>query len=308
MNEAKPMARRINALLSLAIAFAAWVFVIYNFNPVKAVTYKDVPITYVGEEELALRGYAVSGSGTDTVDVTLNINRTNFNRITSEDITVQADVTSAKEGDNGISLTFTPPEDTTLVRASTSTISVKVSECTSKEVDLAVSYDPSAGVSSDTEPVPDSVGAGRVTVYGTKGTLKKVKCATLMLPAPESESSETHTVIPVAINDEGAVVSHVVIRPGEVTATAHKGVVKTVLLNVVVRDDSGVKKTYKTVKRVNIKGSEAALKKILSVNTEEINLTYIDKGTELPFTVELPEGVYLSSKSTGETLKVKLSK
>ncbi len=40
---------KLNIVISILVSFVAWVFVVYNFSPMKSVTYTDIPITYVGE-------------------------------------------------------------------------------------------------------------------------------------------------------------------------------------------------------------------------------------------------------------------
>ena len=115
---------KLNIVISIVIAFTAWVYVVYNYSPMKEVTYYDVPIKYIGEDSLEYMGLQVGESSNDTIDVTLNIDRKNYKEISATDIFVAADVSSAVQGDNGISLDVTPPGNATVEKTSISTITV----------------------------------------------------------------------------------------------------------------------------------------------------------------------------------------
>lgn len=127
---------RLNIIISLVIAFAAWVYVVYNFAPMKEVTYYNVPIDYVGEETLEYRGYQLEEALEKKIDVTLKIRRIDFTKISEDSIEVRADVSEAVEGNNGISLEVIPPEESYAVSTSTKSVSVKVGQfSTDKEKD-----------------------------------------------------------------------------------------------------------------------------------------------------------------------------
>lgn len=129
MNEnRKSTINKLNIVISLVIAFAAWVYVVYNFAPMKEVTYYNVPINYVGEETLEYRGYQLEEAKEKNVDVTLKIRRIDFTKISENSIEVRADVSEAVEGNNGISLEIIPPEESYAVSTSTKSVSVKVGQ------------------------------------------------------------------------------------------------------------------------------------------------------------------------------------
>ena len=127
-NNHKSAINKLNIVISILIAFASWVYVVYSFEPMKDVTYANIPVSYVGEENLEYQGLKLKDTGEKTVDVVLSIKRTDYSKITNDDIQVVADVSDAIEGNNGISLDVLTPEGSTLQKISTKSVSVKVGE------------------------------------------------------------------------------------------------------------------------------------------------------------------------------------
>ena len=72
-------------ILAFLVAVGAWVFVVYNYEPMTDITYAEVPVTLSGGEALADRGLAVSDTNISGVTVTLNQKRTDAGRIDKED-------------------------------------------------------------------------------------------------------------------------------------------------------------------------------------------------------------------------------
>lgn len=127
-NNHRSAINKLNIVISIIIAFASWVYVVYNFAPMKDVTYTNIPVSYVGEESLEYQGLKLKDVEEKTVDVVLSIRRTDYSKITNDDIQVVADVSDAIEGNNGISLDVLTPEGSTLQKISTKSVSVKVGE------------------------------------------------------------------------------------------------------------------------------------------------------------------------------------
>ena len=75
----------VNTILALLVSMAAWVFVVYNYDPMTKEKYSGIPITYTGLENLANRGYAVAETNHERVDVTLEQRRIDTGNISSDD-------------------------------------------------------------------------------------------------------------------------------------------------------------------------------------------------------------------------------
>ena len=124
----KSVINKLNIIISIIVAFAAWVYVVYNFAPMKDVSYTSIPVSYVGEETLEYQGLELKQMGEKSVDVVLSIRRIDYNKITNDDIQIIADVSEAIEGNNGISLNVITPDGSSLQKISTKSVSVEVGE------------------------------------------------------------------------------------------------------------------------------------------------------------------------------------
>ena len=118
----------LNIIIAIVVAIGGWIYVVYNNDPMTEVRYKDIPISFVGEHDLANRGLGISQISTETIDVTLKQKRIETSQITADDITVIADVSDAAEGENGISLQISGPSGTQVAEAERRAISVDVEE------------------------------------------------------------------------------------------------------------------------------------------------------------------------------------
>ena len=127
-NKSRSTVNKINIVISIIIAFASWIYVVYYFTPMKDVTYKDIPINFVGVEELEYQGLEVKNTEEKTIEIDLSIRRTDYTKIKNEDIQVNADVSKAIEGNNGISLDIITPDGSIIKKISTKSVSVEVGE------------------------------------------------------------------------------------------------------------------------------------------------------------------------------------
>lgn len=302
-NERSKMVR-INIVLSIVVAFIAWVFIVYNYSPMKNVTYKSIPIDFIGEDSLVRSGYGISNASQDFVDVTLSINRTRFNKISVDDIQVTADVSDAAEGSNGINLDVIAPADTAVIKSSVSMITVSVAAASNKDVDVTATYTDST---DDTiEPVLSNMSYNRVSVYGTAENLEKVRYAALRLSVAElSSDSKSFVGTPVALDENGQTVKHIVVFPNEISFNAIAGSTKTVKLIVPIRNSSHDRNIeFEVPESVTIKGSAQLLKPITSIEAETVDVSQISEDISIPLAFNLPEGISVARKSIGAAIKV----
>ena len=299
-------ARRINLLMSIIIAFAAWFYVVYNYCPTKEVVYQDVPIVYDGEDILAAEGLAINESSDEAISVTLSIRRADYGDVSADSISVVADVSEAVEGENGISLNITPPAGSTLSEASKTAISIDVQGCESKTVSVAVVYGDVGEVQG--EPAAYDMSAEAVEISGTAENLEKVKNAVIKLKmADVSEELKAFSAEPIAIDDENCEVKHISIYPNAITFDAVSGVTKRVPIKYNIVDDSDLNKEYEAPGKVTIKGPAEILDAIDSIETEEIDITDISENSEIAISFVLPEGTNIAQTSMGLKMKIKIA-
>ena len=307
----------LNIIIAIVVAIGGWIYVVYNNDPMTEVRYKDIPISFVGEHDLANRGLGISQISTETIDVTLNQKRIETSQITADDITVIADVSDAAEGENGISLQISGPSGTQVAEAERRAISVNVEESDTVEKQIFVEYrDDPEGL----EPVTSNMTSTRATVMGAASEVERVdKVVALISHSDTSNRVWNFTTGLTALDEDGDEIEHLVIYPDEINFKAYTGVKKTVQLNVVTEEkkssedtdeeeSDGYKRTYSAPDTIVIKGSEDVVSKIDSISTELIDINNMYESQEVELTYDLPEGVHLAYESEGLVMKVKVTK
>jgi YbbR domain-containing protein len=296
------------SIISLLIAIAAWVFVVYNYDPMTEVRYKDVPIQFEGEAALAERGYAVAETSQDSIYVDLNQRRIATNKLSAEDIDVVADVSNAVIGDNGISLLIYSPDSTTVSGYETRSISVKVEDAASRDMEIDVEYKDAED--TGVEPIVTEMSSSVVRVIAAESVIDKVdKVVSYLAYNDVIEKNRSFTTELVAIDKMGEILPHVLIYPGEITYKASAGTTKSVKLVVNFKDDedSSYERTYTAPETILIKGPEDAVGKISKIETTEIDARYLYEDTELELEYVLPEGIVIANADAGKKIRIKVA-
>ena len=82
-----------SALLSLAIAFGMWLYVITTVSPGFSGPVSDIPVVFEGEYTLNERGLMITEGLNATVDLTISGNRSDVIKVDRNNITVKVDLT-----------------------------------------------------------------------------------------------------------------------------------------------------------------------------------------------------------------------
>ena len=294
---------------AVLIAFVAWMFVVYNYEPNIKVVYTEVPIRYVGEDALANKGYGVVSSDTQEITVTLNQKRVDTPNITAESISVVADVSEASEGENTIPLTISSPLDSSVVESSLRAISVRTEEI--DRIDLPVYVEFADSEAGESEPVVSNLTSETVTVVGAASKIGSVDRAVAYIDLEDTaDGQRTFTRQLTAVDREGNAVPHMVMYPDRVNFSAFTGVTKTVPVNIVAVDnsDDSYTRTCTGPESVTIKGAWEDVSAIDSIQTQELDLSRIYEDTELEVKYDLPEDVYLCNSVKPGTIKVTVTK
>lgn len=283
----------INIILALLVSMAAWVFVVYNYDPMTKEKYSGIPITYTGLETLANRGYAVAETNHERVDVTLEQKRIDTGNIGSEDISVTADVSQLSSGQNTVALHVEGPEDTSVSDISLKTVTIEIESSDSEDMEISVEY-PAASAEDDAEPIVEELSETEATVIATSDRLARVdRVAAVIDPNDLNDKLKPLTVDLAALDAEGNRVLNVVVYPQSVSFKAAAGYVREVRLVVPVKDDSddNYERTHTVRNTIVIKGSKDLVNKTGSITADEIDISQYYEDAEIPLTFELPDGI-----------------
>ena len=298
----------INIILALLVSMAAWVFVVYNYDPMTREKYSGIPITYTGLETLANRGYAVAETNHERVDVTLEQKRIDTGNIGSEDISVTADVSQLSSGQNTVALHVEGPEDTSVSDISLKTVTIEIESSDSEDMEISVEY-PAASAEDDAEPIVEELSETEATVIATSDRLARVdRVAAVIDPNDLNDKLKPLTVDLAALDAEGNRVLNVVVYPQSVSFKAAAGYVREVRLVVPVKDDSddNYERTHTVRNTIVIKGSKDLVNKTGSITADEIDISQYYEDAEIPLTFELPDGIYLEEGYEAPVLKLKV--
>lgn len=148
----------ITALLSLAVAFGLWLYVVTFVSPGSENTYYNIPVILQNEGDLEERGLMVTTENIPTVSLRLSGNRVDLQKLNSSNISVYVDLSKLSKSDEPLSYDVVYPGDVpnnaiTILKRTPDTIKLKVEERASKTVKLQPVYNGSqeTGFSADKE-------------------------------------------------------------------------------------------------------------------------------------------------------------
>lgn len=303
----KKRVNKLNLILSVIIAFAAWVYVVYNINPTMTRTYKDIPVKFTNESVLEKNDLAVKSTSFDTVDVTISAKRSVLDYIEDGDILANVDLADAGKGKNVIALSITVPNNATLKKQSQKKITVNVEDRETKTVEAVAVFD--GNKDNDTEPLVTQQSTEEVKVSGAKSLISRVTSAKLTLDQTKVTGKEhTFSVKPVAVDSSGNVVKFMKVKPGRVSVTAVNSTTKKVKLiaNVSNPTDDNYTRTYDAPSSIMIKGLSKDLKGITSIETNTIDISGITSSQDVAMSYVLPNGIKIANASLGLKLSVKV--
>lgn len=294
----------LTALFSLAVAFGLWLYVITVVSPGSEATFYNIPVVFQGEGELTNRGLMIASEDIPTVTLKIAGNRSDLNNLNSSNITVIADVSKIWEaGTATLDYTVSYPgnirEDSmAIISKNPGKIELNVEERVNKTVNVVVDYMGSVpeGFICDKDNIEMDISTIRVT--GPKPVVDQIESARIQVDLSGKTQTISDRFTYTLCDKDGNPVDARLIETNadavNVVLTIQR--VKTIQLVVEVKDGGGATAQTSTItvnpSSIIVSGSESLLDKMeseLVIGT--IDLGMIQEDTEIPFTLELPEGI-----------------
>ena len=294
----------LTALFSMAVAFGLWLYVITVVSPGSEATFYNIPVVFQGEGELTNRGLMIASEDIPTVTLKIAGNRSDLNNLNSSNITVIADVSKIWEaGTATLDYTVSYPgniqEDSmTIISKNPGKIELNVEERVNKTVNVVVDYMGSVpeGFICDKDNIEMDISTIRVT--GPKPVVDQIESARIQVDLSGKTQTISDRFTYTLCDKDGNPVDAQLIETNadavNVVLTIQR--VKTIQLVVEVKDGGGATAQTSTItvnpSSIIVSGSESLLDKMeseLVIGT--IDLGMIQEDTEIPFTLELPEGI-----------------
>ena len=306
-------------LLSLAIAFGLWYYVISVVSPGSEEWYYDIPVVFEGETVLTDdRGMMITSKSEEvTVDLKLSGNRTDLAKVNKGNITIKVDLAKVYDpGEHELTYTIGFPGDvpngalTTEIK-SPETIKLSVEKRVKKPVDVQVNFTGSVAENymADTENrVLDYV---TIHVSGPSSVVELIDHAEIDvdLTGRVESISENFRYILCDAQGEPVDVAMVTTDVAEVHLDVKIVRFKQVPLMLQLTYGGGAWEDTVDIQiepsNISISGSEALLEDVEYIRLGSIDLSTMETDEEISYPITLPEGITNLSERTEALVKVK---
>ena len=303
-------------LLSVAIAFGLWTYVITVEQPESEETYYDIPVVLQNESILAERGLMIV-SERPTVTLHLSSTRTNLNQLNESNINVIANVNSivtpgTHELTYNVSYPGTvPASSVTLQSNRPDMITLKVENKITKPVPVVVVYTGSVpeGMIADKEHA--QLDYTTVEVSGPESVLEQISQAMIAVDLQDQTETIVQECTYTLCNEAGEPVDSqwVTTNVEAVNLTLQIQRVKEVQLKATVVAGGGATEQTSSIsiepRTIRISGSDALLDGLDVLDLGTINLGEIGADTVLNMPIILPEGITNETGITEAVVTVK---
>ena len=174
-------------LLAMLISVFLWLYVVTVVDPNDTKVVYSVPVTYENMTSLTDNSLVMTSGQNATVTLKFYGRRSDLNNLTSESLTVTADVSRIKsEGEQNLSYTVTLPDSVSdnnvqLTERTPSRLTVDVERAVEKQVNVAVdiSNEVADGYVADLEAM--KISPETITVFGPEAEVSKIDSARVSL-------------------------------------------------------------------------------------------------------------------------------
>lgn len=298
------MKRKIlNIFLSAIIAFGLWVYVINVVSPEFTETFYNIPVVYEGQNAMEDRGFMIT-SGMDTrVSLKLKGNRSDINKLSSDNITVKVDLSKISEaGLQNVSFTVAYPgnldnDDISVEERNPSKITLRVEQIRSKEVPIKVVYKGDLPENYISDKVNAVTNYTSVLISGPSPVVDQIREARIEVDLTGRTQSISENFRYTLCDENGQAVDaeNVETNVEDVRLELKIQRIKEIPLQLTVVPGGGATRENTTVQQsitsIHVSGSEAALEGLDMINLGTINLAGILENTTLTIPIELPGNV-----------------
>ena len=304
-------------LLSVAIAFCLWAYVITFVSSEREGTFYDIPVSFQGEALLEERNLMIVSEGKPTVTLTLYGNRRELNKLDSSNITIIADL--SKIGEAGLhNLRYNVyypgniPDNTFTVQSQyPSMVKVDVERRVTKEVPVNVAYEGSVQKDYIADKENIELDNPYVTITGPASAVEQITQAIVVVNLQDKNESFIESYRFTLCDAQGDPVDakKVEANIAEVSVTLYIKRVKEISLVVEVIDGGGATEATSKItidpETIKIGGNETALADIDEILLGTIDLSELTEDSQLTFDINIPAGFENLSGKTTATVDIK---
>ena len=310
-----------SVVLSIAVAFALWLYVVNNVSPEDDVTFYNIPVVMEGETALTEENLMITRRSAQTVSVNISGKRSDLNKINNGNLTAKINLSNIEDPGENIALPYklvypdnVSASDFTEESRNPAYIYVDVDTRRTKEVPVQPKW---TGTRSenyiyDTENAVLDYPA--VTVIGPAAVADQIHHAEITIDLTDHVKSISDSFRYTLCDAEGNPVDaeRILTNVEEIHLDVAIQRIREVKLvaDVVYGGGANADNTTITIEPASLRlsGGDAVLEEFgdtLTVTT--LNLANIERSQELVFTLNLPEGVTNQTGVSEAKITVKYS-
>lgn len=307
-------------LLSLVIAFGLWLYVITVVSPGSETTVYDVPVVMQGQTVLEEKDLMITDIADTTVDLRLEGNRSDLNKLDKSNITVTLDLTRIYDPgvqNLGYGVAFPgdiPNNAVTTQSKDPGYIRLTIERRVEKEVPVNVVY--TGATPEGFVKEKETLDYEKITVSGPKTVIDKITQAVVQVDLSDKTETviQTHPYTLCNVYGEEVTSEYVTILEdiSEVTVTVPIVMIKEIPLKVNVTAGGGATEENTEIilshKVLSVSGPEAILGSMDELVLGSVNLGEIEESTTLEFEIKLPDEVTNETGVTKVSVEIQLPK
>lgn len=285
-------------VFSVGIAIVIWLYIFLILDPAQEVTVRNLPIEFIGEEQLNARGLSVVSESDTEISVKVSGSRKRMARNNMKSIIAKADISYInQEGITAIPVDVVVPfENFGIASQDPYTVDVKVEATVQKTMDIEIQTEGS--LATDYMAGPMRMEDKTVTVTGPKSVVGKIGRATVLLNYQGADVDIDET-LPIRFYDtEGKEIVSIDsilsrIRTNISQTVLHCKVVKLkqVPISPVFNGEMHEGDYKLNIQKVQIYGDEQITSKVEEIKTEWISLEKLTNNQKTKVKLVIPEGV-----------------
>lgn len=278
-------------LLSVLMAFALWVYIGKEANPINTGTISNVKVVFSGMEVLEERGLMISQGASQTISLNIQARRDVFTRLNQGEITVTIDVSGITEpGEQTVPITtrlisyprsITSTDAIELRYTSPSAVTFTVSRWASKEVEVRGVFEGS--VAQGYQRGEFAITPGTVTISGQEEVVSQVEYAQVTVSQQEMTGTYSQQCSYTLMDAAGNPIAHTGVLatdPQKVLVELPVVVLKKVPLTVNLIDGGGAtadnaRVSFSPTEFIMVAGDEADLEGLKEISLGDIALSDI---------------------------------
>lgn len=291
-------------LLSFAIAFTLWFYVITMVSTEYDQSFSGIPVSFQGEAILEERGLMIVSNKNPTVSLRLYGKRSDLSKLDSSNITVMVDVSKIGEAGehvlttNNISYPGNVRNDAfSVLNRNPDSITLVVEQKIKKEVPVVIAYQGSVQEDFIADKDNALLDYNTVTIEGPASSVERIEQAVIEVDLDDkSESfSDSYTYTLCDSNGDPVDSAFVETNVAAVNLTLYIQRVKEIPLVLNIVEGGGATESNTVIElsqqTLKISGNDAVLAQLEELVLGTIELAAIPEDTTLTFPVVLPTGV-----------------